>query len=229
MKNEKQATQLANIAKTIYARHVDFINSLKSEASALERDDFVWHYLLQGFATMGNSNGWRGLIGNKGNYDQVTFSALEELSASKRRNQIKSVFQSAGIRFPNRKADWLDSNFDFVSSMGGLKAVKQKLLAQPGRDKKITFLSQFKGVSKAYARNLMMDVHHPEFRDSIKIDVRIAAISKALGLAFNDYSEHEAFFLDVARKADLEGWELDRLLYNFKDEFISEIETHAIG
>src|SRR5688500_13227935 len=31
-----------------------------------DRPDFVWHSLLQSFATMGNARGWDGLVGNRG-------------------------------------------------------------------------------------------------------------------------------------------------------------------
>jgi hypothetical protein len=66
----------------------------------------------------------------------------------------------------------------------------------------------------------MMDVYHKEFRDNIALDVRIKSISKDLGLSFSDsdYMEHEKFYLDVAHSAGLNGWELDRLLFNFGDE-----------
>ena len=49
-------------------------------------------------------------------------------------------------------------------------------------------------------------------------------ISENLGLNFNIYQEHENFFLDAAREANLNGWELDRLMYNFTDDFLREIE-----
>ena len=65
----------------------------------------------------------------------------------------------------------------------------------------------------------MMDGYHEEFRDSIAIDVRINAISEALGLSFKSYSEHEQFYLEAARLANLNGWEMDRLMYNFRDDF----------
>ena len=55
-----------------------------------------------------------------------------------------------------------------------------------------------------------MDVYHEDFRDSIALDLRIKAISEALGLSFSSYTEHERFYLDVAREAGLNGWELDR-------------------
>ena len=70
----------------------------------------------------------------------------------------------------------------------------------------------------------MMDVYHEDFRNSIAIDVRVKKISENLGLNFNKYQEHENFFLDAAREANLNGWELDRLMYNFTDDFLREIE-----
>ncbi|HYL31506.1 MAG TPA: hypothetical protein VEU27_16450 [Gemmatimonadales bacterium] len=57
----------------------------------------------------------------------------------------------------------------------------------------------------------MMDVYHEEFRDSIAVDGRISAISAVLGLRFTSYAEEEAFYIEVAKEAGLNGWELDRL------------------
>ncbi len=64
----------------------------------------------------------------------------------------------------------------------------------------------------------MMDVYHEDFRESIALDARIKAISKALGLKFTSYADEEKFYLDVARQAGLNGWELDRMMFNFRPE-----------
>ena len=56
-----------------------------------------------------------------------------------------------------------------------------------------------------------MDLYHEEFRDSIAVDGRISAISAVLGLRFRSYAEEEAFYIEVAKEAGLNGWELDRL------------------
>ncbi len=32
------------------------------------------------------------------------------------------------------------------------------------------------------------------------------------------YEDEEGFYLDAARRAGLDGWTVDRLLYNFRDE-----------
>ncbi|GAB57136.1 hypothetical protein RNAN_0099 [Rheinheimera nanhaiensis E407-8] len=124
---------------------------------------------------------------------------------------------------PDRKADFILGCFNVVTGMGGLKVAKQNLLSANGREDKMKFLQQFPGIGPKYARNIMMDVYHEDFRDSIAIDVRIKAISEALGLKFKKYQEHEEFFLDVATAAGLNGWELDRLMYNFRDDFEREI------
>lgn len=71
----------------------------------------------------------------------------------------------------------------------------------------------------------MMDVYHEDFRGSIAIDVRIKAISTALGVSFNTYEEHEQFYLDVAAEAGLNGWELDRLLFWFRAKVEQKLQA----
>lgn len=218
-----EVAKLATIARNIYEQNAEYLDSLKKKYSEIERDDFLWHFLLQSFSTMGKSSGWEGLIGNKDNYNQVTFIALSGLSNEKREVVVKSVCRVAKIRMPNRKAGFILSCFKALNDLGGLKQAKQKLLSAEGRDGKMKFLQQLPGIGPKYARNIMMDVYHEDFRDSIAIDVRIKAISEALGLNFKKYQEHEEFFLDVAGAAGLNGWELDRLMYNFRDDFEREI------
>jgi hypothetical protein len=199
----------------------------KEGQSGLDRPDFIWHYLLQSFATMGRASGWHGLIGNQENYRRVTYSALSMLTFDARTTQVRQVCRVAGIRMPDRKADFILSCFDYVTRLGGPEAAKAKLLAQPGREAKIEFLKKFPGIGDKYARNIMMDVYHPDFRDSIAVDARINAISNALGLSFASYRDHEAFYLDVAKEAGLNGWELDRLLFNFRTEVESRLGVTA--
>jgi thermostable 8-oxoguanine DNA glycosylase len=202
------------------------LERLKQEYSGLSRPDFIWHYLLQSFSTMGRAAGWAGLIGNKNNYNRVTYNTLAALSPAEQETQIRQVCQEAKIRMPDKKADYILGCFDYVKKLGGLEVTKTKLLTQPGREAKIRFLQNFPGIGPKYARNIMMDVYHEDFRDSIAIDVRIKAISEKLGLSFLSYTEHESFFLGVARDAGINGWELDRLLFNFNSEVESMIDGH---
>lgn len=131
-------------------------------------------------------------------------------------HKVRQVCRASGIRMPDKKADYILRCFEHVTRLGGPEAAKAKLLAQSGREAKIAFLQTFPGIGPKYARNIMMEVYHEDFRDSIALDIRIKAISVALGLSFESYAEHEAFYVDVAREAGLNGWELDRLLFNFR-------------
>jgi hypothetical protein len=124
---------------------------------------------------------------------------------------------------PKRKAEWLTKNFELVAEMGGPSVARELALAQVGTRAKIEFMSRFSGIGPKYARNLWMDVYHPDFRESIAIDDRIKTISEAMGCEFLTYELHEAFYLDVAHAVGLQGWDLDRLLYNYRDYFLGRL------
>ena len=211
---------LIAIAQRLSKRERPTLDKLKAEATQLERADFLWHYLLQSFATMGRASGWHGLIGNKSNYDRLRFGALAKLTPAARSAQVEATCRAAKIRMPGIKAGYILKCFDQVQNLGGVEAAKMKLLAQPGREGKIAFLKSFSGIGDKYSRNIMMDVYHPDFRDSIAVDARIKTLSAKLGLSFPSYAAHEAFYLEVAAEAGLNGWELDRLIFNFQSEFL---------
>ncbi len=80
------------------------------------------------------------------------------------------------VRMSDKKAVWLATNFDKIRTMGGPAEVKTKMLAQPGRDAKIAFLESFDGIGPKYARNIFMNVYHPEFRQSVAVDSRIDSV-----------------------------------------------------
>lgn len=216
---------LATIARSCARKHAAELKRQKADNAQLQRPDFLWHYLLQSFATMGRAAGWKGLIGNKSNYDRVTYEALAALSPGDRRRQVEETCRAAKIRMPSIKAKYILGCFETVRAMGGPGAAKEALLRQPGRDGKIRWLKELPGIGDKYARNMMMDVYHEDFRDSIAVDARIKTLSNALGLCFGNYAEHETFYLGVAREAGLNGWELDRLIFNFQSEFLTSPEV----
>ncbi len=224
MKRKLQARKrLSAVAESFAHKYRDELKALKAKHKDLNRPDFLWHYLLQSFATMGRSSGWRGLIGNPDNYAQVAYDRLKRLTPQRRVAKLQKILSAAGVRWPARKVVFLSKCLDQIEDMGGLLAAKKKLLNQPGRDKKIAFLADLSGIGDKYARNLMMDVYHEDFRDSIAIDSRIRKVSEKLALSFNSYQEEERFFLDAAHDAKLEGWELDRLMYNHQKEFLEQL------
>lgn len=224
MTYQDQILKLAVIARDIYEQHAGYIKKLKTRGdNEFKRDDFIWHFLLQSFSTMGRSSGWKGLIGNKNNYNQLRYENLLKLDKNQREITIKNVCHAAKLRMPDKKAEYINKCFVFINDLGGLEITKSKLLSANGREKKIKFLKSFPGIGPKYARNIMMDVYHKEFRESIAIDSRIKSISDILEVSFKNYEEHEAFFLEVAHAAKLNGWELDRLMYRFQSDFEYEL------
>ncbi len=217
--------RLVKVIKPMALEKRDKLEKMKMGHNELKRTDIIWHLLLQSFSTMGNSRGWDGLIGNQNNYRKVTFEKLSLLSNLQRLSVLEQTLLDAKVRMAVRKAKWLDRNYEYINKLGGLAAVKNKLLRIVGREGKIKFLKSFAGIGEKYARNIMMDVYHEDFRESIAIDDRIKAITEALGLSFKTYADQEQFFLDVAHGAGINGWELDRLMYNFKDEIIQNLRA----
>lgn len=215
--------KLANVARSLAVEKKAELDQLKAEHSQLARPDFIWHYLLQSFATMGRAAGWVGLIGNQANYNKVQYEVLAKLNPTDRVVQVDQTCRDAKIRMPSIKAGYILKCFEQVERLGGPLRAKQALLARPGRDAKIAFLKSFAGIGDKYARNIMMDVYHEDFRDSIAIDVRIKALSEQWGLSFSSYAAHEEFYLAVATDAGINGWELDRLMFNYQREFLARV------
>lgn len=201
------------------------LESLKANYADLEREDFLWHYLLQSFATLGGDSGRDGLIRNDENYRRMSYETFRAMPTADRVSHAQEVFTIAKVRYPNRKAPNIVACFDRIHGMGGLRLAKEMLLQQTGREGKIAFLQSFPGIGEKYARNIMMDVYHDEFRDSIAIDSRIQAISDRWEIQFSSYVDHELFYLGVAEAANLNGWELDRLMFRFHTVFYPPIRS----
>lgn len=219
--------QLVAVVQQLASERRAELDRQKENHADIVRPDFLWHYLLQSFATMGRSAGWLGLIGNRDNYNRVTYSALLDLTDGDRLREVREVCRAAKVRMPNRKGDYIVRCFTRIRGMGGPEVAKDQLLSQRGRESKIRWLKEMPGIGEKYARNIMMDVYHEDFRDSIAVDTRIKSVSERLSLSFPSYSDHENFYLGVAKTAGLNGWELDRLLYNFLPDVLSRLYLAA--
>jgi thermostable 8-oxoguanine DNA glycosylase len=200
------------------------LEELKRDAQCLEKPDFVWLSLVESFSSMGNSRGYEGLFGNPENYKKITFEALSCLSLEDRLRVLAETLSAAVVRMPDKKAEWLAAAFEQIARMGGPVEAKAKLLREPGRDAKIAFLRKFSGIGPKYARNIFMNVYHPEFRQCIAVDSRIESVLAKLDFnALKSYEEQEQFLLDVAETAGVDGWGLDRMIYHFKDEILGRL------
>jgi hypothetical protein len=219
----KPGTILVSAVRVIYPRHRTTIERLKRDCRRLwNTPQFVWEQLLRSFSTMGNARGLR-LMHEPSLHDRVTYDAIANLGPKKRRKILGVVLAAAPVRMAEQKAGWLCANFDRIRREGGPDQLKIDLCACVGKNAKIDFLKTFEGIGDKYARNIMMDAYHREFRDSIAYDERLKKIAKALDLHFDKYSHAEEFFLEAAHTAGLNGWGLDRLLYHATDQVLHEI------
>ena len=211
---EGQKDALVKAVKSVWKRTdvKERIEALKRKQDDFRREDFIWHAILGGFSTMGNSRGYKGLMRNDANHSRVEFSALQNVPTRRRIAHIAKVFRDSKVSYANKKAAWLTENVKNVEALGGLDSAKQKLDGAYRMSGKIALLMTFKGISKKYARNMMMDVYHPEFRNCIAVDARIKSVSKALGLKLSTFEEEEQFYIDTAKAARLQPWELDRVI-----------------
>lgn len=217
--NNEAKVKLSMAARTLAVLKHSLLESLKETHIDLQRHDFIWHYLLQSFATLGGVSGWDGLIDNNTNYRKMSYTTINGLPPGQRIKHISAILMDAKVRYPNRKAPNIVACFEKIEALGGLVPTRDALLELVGRNAKISFLKSFPGIGDKYARNIMMDVYHEDFRDSIAIDSRIKGISSKWKLKFTKYADHEAFYLSVAKKAGLNGWELDRLMFRFQSVF----------
>ena len=91
--NKNSQARLIEIIEKVASREAKKLSELKSTYNDMKRDDFLWHYLLQSFSTMGNSRGWYGLIGNKENYNELKLEVLQSIhGASERLEHIEDIF-----------------------------------------------------------------------------------------------------------------------------------------
>lgn len=217
--------RLVNAVIPVYHEHREEIEQKKREQAHWDSTDFIWEALLASAATMGSARGYE-LIRDPNLHDPVRYAALRALSSDEQRQTVLGdCLAKAHVRFAEQKTERLMANFRRIESDGGPEAIKRELNSRSGSAGKIEFLRTFKGIGEKYARNMMMDVYHEDFRDSIAVDARLKKVMSAVGLTFSakDYDEAESFFLEAAHEAGLSGWELDRLLFFHLDEVLNSI------
>lgn len=197
------------------------LEELKKEASRIgQLDDWLWYEILCSMSTWGNSKGYTGLMLNAPRLNRVGYKNLLKLSVDERLEVINEVLKEAGVRMYPSKALKLSNNMEKIESLGGLIKVQKHILELKNKEEKINYVMEFEGIGIAYSRNIFMDMHHPDFINSIKIDSRLKNICIRLGIESCSYLENERDFIQIAKDAKITPWELDRLLYNNIDYFI---------
>src|SRR5690348_694400 len=117
MSSDKPAEHLASVVRRLVEKHRARLEELKTEHD-IKRPDFLWHHLLLSFGTMGRAAAWDRLKAPE-NYNRVTYEALDALYDEERRAQVSEVCRAAGLRMPNRKAEYILGCFEHVRTLGG--------------------------------------------------------------------------------------------------------------
>jgi len=157
-------------------------------------------------------------------YSQVTYEELLDIDEEDRIQHLKDVLLDAGVNMHERKSRYISSHIDQIESMGGLEAAQDEFGSRDGKEAKMDFLKQFKRIGDKYARNIGVDIFHPDFRDTIALDTRIGNVTDELDIEFESYEQEEKFYVAVADRLEITPWELDRILYRYTDEVIAKIE-----
>jgi endonuclease III len=135
--------------------------------------------------------------------------------------------KDAKIHYYKKKAPMLARCFEKIEEIGGLEQANAMLLNKKCAAEMTKFLDDFPGIGPKYANNIMMDCYHLFFHEKIALDSRIWSISRELGLNLKAYHDHEKFYLNIAEEAGIEGWELDRLIFGHRDEFLNALRSPA--
>ena len=225
MGDETAIDTLADAVKTVLeeTEAPERLEELKMTArQRRERSDMLWFELILSMATLRGSSGST-LATDSEYYSQVEYETLRGMDDSERIDHLERVLLDAGVNMHLRKADFINAQLKRIESLGGLDAAQQAFESQEGKEAKMDFLRKFKGIGDKYARNIGMDIFHPDFQDTIALDARINSISDELGVEFGSYEEHEQFYVDVAERLGMTAWELDRLLYRYTDDVTAHI------
>jgi|JI8StandDraft_1071087.scaffolds.fasta_scaffold00929_1 hypothetical protein len=228
--NQKKKESLIKYLKSIVqtATFEKSINSMIEEARSIgRRKDWLWHELIVSISTWGNSERAKNLLENVSMMEQLNYEQLKAKSIQEAEYTINTVIPQAkiGVRniSPERKASILFKNFKLLQDLGGCEKVSIFLLNIQGREAKIRFLTLFHGVSEKYARNIFMDIYHADFINSIAIDDRIGKVLNYLEVNPDlTYIEKESILQEIATICSLNGWALDRYLYNNMNEFMEK-------
>lgn len=234
MRHQNQIANLTLQAKAVYLKNRNGLEAIKEDSIKTGRiklgaPDFIWNSI---YRSLGTWRGDRNYDGYCASYPKLTFSILSAVPVSERQAFIEDMIDHPDVR-PNmykRKAEFLAKNIGIMEQLiqdyglkNGEKDLRDILFVLNGHQAKIAFLCQFKVIKNKYARNMMMDVYHPDFQDAtLAIDSRIEGIGekyKLPSLKDSDYYTLEAIYIDIAHSAGLTAWEFDRLMYNYHQQF----------
>ncbi|HEX5103120.1 MAG TPA: hypothetical protein VFV87_04885 [Pirellulaceae bacterium] len=197
------------------------LDALKQQgARDRQRKDLIWYLLLSAATTLGNASGFDRLFGNHRLTATVSYAALVRLKPAQQRKRLLAALKQAGVRYASKKSKQLSANLREIQRRGGVESETRRALSLQGRDSKRNYFLQFAGIGPKYANNIWMDIYDDDFHDCVAVDARLSRVLHELQV---DVTCSQSFFQQIARDANLQTWEVDRLLFGFTDYFIAAI------
>lgn len=144
------------------------------------------------------------------------FQTCQEMSQGDLILLFRKFVPGSVILSKQRKINYLLKIIKTISATGGLN----KIFSPEGqRNELLNTLTQFKGIGCKLARNIFMDLYHPEFRnESIPVDRNWEKVGEFLKEKWKNPCKDEIHILNwrkkyVSKKIIKEDWEFDRLVY----------------
>jgi hypothetical protein len=211
---DMERSEVVKFLREKFDQHRDLLMQAKDDAEKWGgHADWPWNGLVLSAATRGGSARWDRNV--KPRYErELSWAVIEGVTDGERRQRFETVG-----RFWRRTAKWLEVVYQHILDKGGPPSIRATL-ASMDADAVIAFWRAFLDIGDKYARNMMMDVYDRRFRDGrFAVDSRIKALLPGLGYqGRNLYVAQEGFLNALASDVAIEGWELDRLLYQANNQ-----------
>ena len=228
MRHADEHAALVRAAAEVYGRHKQDLERIREENKrAIERPHYLWAKIVEAFANWGGPEGWDLLVQDAENLSRLAYPALAQLSLERRHHEIHATLKKAGVKWPNKKARYLERCVQQIEALGGPEEAKRLFFDQEGPREQERFLRALPGIGPSYAKALVMDAQPELFRQTITVDKRIKRISTRLALRFADHAAEERFYRAVATEVSITPQELETVLLHYLDEILELLEDEG--
>jgi hypothetical protein len=217
--------QLADILRPILDSYSNEIKKARNVAKANgKQPDWLWNGLISAFATNGGSNHYKNQI--RPHRDLYRWEAIERLSDAKRGERLRTVVNPRW-REKRDGTPWysahLEQAFQRFKSAGGPEAILKEYKRCKKAPERILYLMSFKGIGQKYARDIPMDAYDTLFAKHFAVDARLKSILRRTGSYASRYEANEKYLQAVAQYLKVDCWDLDRTLYERRDEVMKKL------
>ncbi len=233
MTKKEDALKIAHAVGVLWERHSAEITQKRIVAETHWQNitsgklpHWMWDALIQSFATNGGARHWenvsflRSAFTTRGHEDPFSWPVVLLYSDKELVDWLGVVANPHFQRWEGNRR-WL---VEFANEYRDAEKLSrlQDGLAKKDRASCLATLNSIAGISDKYARNLLMDVGHPEFMDnSLALDSRIGKFLWTLTQRKHAYSAKssekwtESELVSIAHGLKISAWEMDRLLFWF--------------